>query len=203
MDFIYYGETNFYQDNLDTFLAIAEEFQLKGLTRGKLDEKETLKKENQNQRAIPNNFSGDLKEFESLTGKLNEEEKGDETQAGQVAVEKENKPSKQTGSIGELPPREKASDSLKQPDNLVAIPNYFSPELKELDEKVNSMMHKNENLTPTRHICKVCGKEGYRSDIKKHIEAKHLDGVSIPCNLCEKNFKSRRASYEHELKYHK
>ena len=31
VDFLYYGEANIYQDNLDTFLNIAEELQLKGL----------------------------------------------------------------------------------------------------------------------------------------------------------------------------
>ena len=43
LDFLYYGETNVFQDNLDSFLAIAEEFQLKGLT-GKLDEEEENQK---------------------------------------------------------------------------------------------------------------------------------------------------------------
>ena len=37
MDFLYCGEANVFQENLDSFLAIAEEFQLKGLT-GKMDE---------------------------------------------------------------------------------------------------------------------------------------------------------------------
>ena len=31
-DFLYHGEANIFQDNLDAFLKIAEEFQLKGLT---------------------------------------------------------------------------------------------------------------------------------------------------------------------------
>ena len=31
VDFLYYGEANIYQENLDTFLNIAEELQLKGL----------------------------------------------------------------------------------------------------------------------------------------------------------------------------
>ena len=38
VDFLYRGETNVFQENLDSFLAIAEELQLKGLT-GKMDEK--------------------------------------------------------------------------------------------------------------------------------------------------------------------
>ena len=32
VDFLYYREANVYQENLDSFLAIAEELQLKGLT---------------------------------------------------------------------------------------------------------------------------------------------------------------------------
>merc|ERR1719319_1188910 len=33
-DFLYYGEANVYQENIDAFLAIAEELKLKGLTKG-------------------------------------------------------------------------------------------------------------------------------------------------------------------------
>ena len=33
LDFLYYGEANIYQENLDMFLNIAEELQLKGLDR--------------------------------------------------------------------------------------------------------------------------------------------------------------------------
>ena len=32
LDFLYFGEANVYQDNLDSFLALAEELKLKGLT---------------------------------------------------------------------------------------------------------------------------------------------------------------------------
>ena len=31
IDFLYHGEANVYQENIDSFLAIAEELQLKGL----------------------------------------------------------------------------------------------------------------------------------------------------------------------------
>ena len=48
VDFIYHGEANVFQDDLDGFLALAEELQLKGLTGSQsehLDEKEeTIKK---------------------------------------------------------------------------------------------------------------------------------------------------------------
>merc|ERR1719239_562028 len=34
MDFLYFGEANVFQDNLDSFLALAEELKLKELTTG-------------------------------------------------------------------------------------------------------------------------------------------------------------------------
>ena len=39
IDFLYYGEANIYQENIDSFLAIAEELQLKGL-EGSKDQQE-------------------------------------------------------------------------------------------------------------------------------------------------------------------
>ena len=169
LDFLYFGEANVYQDNLDAFLAIAEEFQLKGLT-GKIDEEE-VEKENQKRRVI----HPIRKQYQH----------------------------KQTYSNIAMPPKETASGILKQSDNVVAIPDKFSGDLKDLDEKVNSMMEKIENSLPTKYTCKVCGKEGMRNDLRKHIEANHLEGVCIPCNFCERTFRSRKALREHKLKYHK
>ena len=40
VDFIYHGEANIYQEDLDGFLALAEDLQLKGLTGSETEEKE-------------------------------------------------------------------------------------------------------------------------------------------------------------------
>ena len=45
IDFLYCGEANVYQENLDAFLAIAEELKLKGLT-GKMENIDNDKKSN-------------------------------------------------------------------------------------------------------------------------------------------------------------
>ena len=42
VDFLYFGEANVYQENLDSFLAIAQELQLKGL-KSSIDEEEWIK----------------------------------------------------------------------------------------------------------------------------------------------------------------
>ena len=46
MDFLYHGEANVLQDDLDSFLALAEEFKLRGLT-GDSQSKEEQQKETQ------------------------------------------------------------------------------------------------------------------------------------------------------------
>ena len=74
----------------------------------------------------------------------------------------------------------------------LAIPSKFSGDLEELDERVKSMMEKSLNKYDTGRfadLCKVCGKEGKGWNIKEHIEANHLEGIVIPCNLCDKIFR--------------
>ena len=56
-------------------------------------------------------------------------------------------------------------------------------------QRVISMMEKSQNYLGRQGFaqrCKVCGKEGRGNHIKDHIEANHLEGIIIPCNLCDK-----------------
>ena len=82
-------------------------------------------------------------------------------------------------------------------EQIVAIPKYLSLDLQELTIQVNSMIRKSQNMIPNgkrkcnASICKVCGKEGAPQTIKDHIEAHHLEGVSLPCNTCGKTFRSK------------
>ena len=77
----------------------------------------------------------------------------------------------------------------------ISIPNFVTGDFQELDEKVKSMMDVSQNLEPggkgRAKVCKVCGKEGQSMAIRDHIEANHLEGVSLPCTGCEKTFRSR------------
>ena len=75
---------------------------------------------------------------------------------------------------------------------------------------MKSMMIFSENLDPydkrgaiRARICKVCGKEGSMQLIKQHIEAKHITGISIPCDLCGKAQGSRNSLRSHKSVYHR
>ena len=171
LDFLYCGETNVYQEDLDSFLGIAEELQLKG-----------------------------------LKGKTNQEEGAIPTKPSEVHVAKNAALKDETGMTKRAAlssPRGLSRDSQV---GTVAVANEQSANIQELDEQTNSLMtktsRKNIRGKPI-YVCNVCGKEAEHSDMKKHIEANHLEGISVPCNFCEKMFRSRNAKSIHVSRHHK
>ena len=162
IDFLYCGEANVHQENLDSFLAIADELKLNGfMGQADVDEvTEDVLIKKASQKAVLPIFKTD--------------------------VIKSSRPS---------------SSKLYEPEGkTVELTNNFSADVKELLEKLNSMMEKTcKKMASGRYIfsCKMCGKEGKSGHIKNHIETNHLEGVSVPCNTCEKTFKSRNSLAKH------
>ena len=176
MDFLYVGEANVFQEDLGAFLAIAEELKLKGLMG---NSEERFGDSNKDEKYLPG---------QSLPNVSTERVK----QKISSNVQKHSK----LGANGTS-----ASDSS------LAIPGNFSVDFGELDERVKSLMEKSQNRTANglcfADRCKACGKEGYGRNIKDHIEANHLEGVVIPCSLCDKTFRSRDSIRHHRRKQHK
>ena len=171
VDFLYCGEANVFQENLDSFLAIAEELQLKGLV-GKTDGK-------------VEDYKEDVKSMPSKFSPKNEN-------TPDTAVQRQ-APNRNIHDLSE--------------NGTLAIPGNNSGDFEELDNKVKSMMEKTQNKDTRGQLaflCKVCGKEGQGPNIKDHIEANHLEGIIIPCNLCDKTFRSRNALrvHKHKAKCH-
>ena len=174
IDFMYGGEANVFQEHLDSFLAIAEELQLTGLT---------VKSEDQGKRhqeTFPTSNPDLSVRVANVTKDRN------------CRVEKATK----------YPP---TIDS-NPPERAVTIKGEFSENVSQLDVQIESMMEMSQNLisqgTHRAHVCKTCGKEGMRNDIRKHIEGNHFKGLSFPCNLCGKTSKSRNALSNHKHRSH-
>ena len=91
-----------------------------------------------------------------------------------------------------------------------ALKNYNErKELKQLDEKINSMMEPSGHLMKNGNqhqraafSCKVCGKEASKTHMKEHIEARHIDGLSHTCNICGKVSRSRGGLRLHNRQEH-
>ena len=137
LDFLYHGETNIYQENLDSFLKIAEELSLKGLSGGTEDQSNSLAEPPAKDQI--HEYDGKIQNAQYPQLTKNEENSN-------VNINKEDYHEVRT----------------------LAVPNIsFSGDLKELDEKVKSMMISGQNMTPDGRqkgaACSVCGKEGYRT----------------------------------------
>ena len=180
LDFLYFGEAYVLQENIDPFLAIAEELKLKGLSgqnsEDLVDTKEKFKKSMPKEKAkanLPHRVPKTTYEDPVGEGLLLHKQLDDS----------ESKASAITGHI---------------PTDLVA-----------LDEKVKSLMIKSQNMIQVSSkkefamICKLCQKEGPNTNIKNHIEANHLEGLVIPCNLCDKVMNTRNAVATHKSTKHK
>ena len=164
VDFLYLGETKVFQENLDSFLALASDLQLKGL-------QEVTKVELTEPGAC------------ELSRTTNKEEIG----ANQKTTAAAQKFHRDTGMM-------------------VINDSSSTADLEELDQKVKSMMKFSNRSGPGKtrgRICNVCGKEGDYTAITNHIEANHLSGLPIPCNMCPAIAKTRAALRAHKGTYHK
>ena len=183
LDFLYFGEANVFQESLDSFLAIAEELKLKGLT-GQTSTELMKEHENQPNPKLANKTKEPLKKSTAYSNSVNTE---------QVLT----------------------VQTLERSSTALVNPHQIDGYLQALDDKVNSMMEKSQNMIPngkqangtpmrvTAFICKVCGKEGQVTDIRNHIEANHLKGISIPCDHCGKACSSRNSLGIHKRRFHK
>ena len=183
IDYLYCGETSIYQEDLENFLKIAQELQLDGL--GCLQEQDETKDD------LPLNLK-DLKSESTETKH--------DISLPPLQNPKQTKPRKQ---VRKAHSKRKTTNGIKMKISKSAM----ATNEQELDETVKSMMETSENMFPMGQkktkgrICKVCRKEGHPTDIRRHIEAYHLEGIAISCNFCGKILKSRH-TLRHHIKVH-
>ena len=161
IDFLYRGEANVYQEDLDSFLVIAEELQLKGLT-GDVNGMEHQKNTQERKEEFPRN---EATKFQHLESNAN---------VGQREINEYDPPSKTLA---------------------------LTSDLEELNNQLVSMMVKTSGVGACRnplYKCTLCGKEAEKNNLRKHIEANHMEGISLPCNQCEKTFRSRGSLAQHK-----
>ena len=160
VDFLYCGKANVLQQNLDSFLVLAEELQLKGLV-GKINLQ---------------NCNFDLDE-KGLTQKHIFE-----TNARKVAKAQDHDALTSRSKV----PRVKENEAIAAPENPFGDLDKLDERVNSMMEKSQSNY---KDTKQKASICKVCGKEGLPWNIKYHIEANHLDGIALPCNQCNMTFR--------------
>ena len=175
VDFLYLGETNIYQEHLDSFLAIAEELQLKGLMgQNKEGNSEVVEKTKTQSATVPKQVSKKEPKISNSQRLVNIAE--------------------------HLPRNDETDKTIALTNNLSGDLQELDEKVKSFMER--SKNYETEGWKKG-YICKVCGKEGQSIHIQNHIEAHHLEGLAIPCNFCEKTARSRKELSAHKHRLHK
>ena len=216
LDFIYCGVANVFKVNLEEFLTLAEDLKLKSLTENELRNNDSMKS-NVLKREKSKTYFEDESHMSKLSRTFQDDSDSLISQESPVAISKQtttsnelDHPDEQVRSVMEDTELQHDSDTFISQESSVVLSNQIAPNIElsldRLDEQVRSMMEDSGNMilvgkAPRKaKICKVCGKEGNPTAIKDHIEANHLDGVSLPCNYCEKTFRSRMRKRQHNCK---
>ena len=182
VDFMYHGEVSVYQADLDDFLAVAEELQLKGLTGNDTDKKEEkVPQENKCIQSIQNKIKHSAAKTYPVFDRSQQEIHHSVKDKIDVETEEVSEP----GTVV----------ALNQSENRVTTTN------EDLDEQIRSMMICSDG----QWSCTQCGKTATTNSkqlVSNHIEAKHIEGVSHPCNHCGKQFRSRYSLSQHISRQH-
>jgi len=174
VDFFYHGEANVYQENLEFFLVLAKELQLKGLRGNQTDSDAEV-------------FTKSAKEKRQNYGPAEE----------QLLANKE---VSNENIIVQSTTNEKAlvlTDHTTNNTDMVCLNQQLKP-MMTFSENANP----NKREGGRARKCKVCGKEGSLANIMHHVEANHIAGISIPCGLCSQAFSSRNGLAKHIYKHH-
>jgi len=183
LDFIYIGEANVHQDNLDSFLAVAEELQLKGLVgSGTKEEVEGEQTKGEISQQQEESYS-QVEAKKTHISETNFETKED--------YAKQNTGENYVGNADSLDPLDEYEPVLN---------DSVDVDFQDLNDKIDSMIERVENSTRLVK-CQVCGNEGPLNHIRAHIEAKHITGVSFTCDICGKASKTRDYLRRHKRRH--
>ena len=175
VDFMYHGEVDIFQEDLNEFLTVAEDLQLKGLEGNATENKDTDQEPDLRQPRKKSMPQAPLIDDASVEDSHFENWPDYEAKVEIAGSELDNN---------------RAMVAVHTSENKISTTN------EGLDERISSMMSRSDG----QWSCKMCGKaDRSKWVITFHIEAKHIDGVSHPCNQCGKLFRSKHISCNHKL----
>ena len=183
VDFLYLGEINIHQDDLNEFLALAEDLQLKGLTENSKQAMETSK-HSEAKRESGNSFKeGNMPIIKHTRKKLS----GDnQKRQDENIVMASGKDASNILSVMEDYTTEKVCKSGVT----------FKDGNDALESEISKLMERVDG-TSNKWACFSCGKIDQKINIKKHIEGHHLERRDHSCNFCGQTFRSRNALQHH------
>ena len=173
VDFLYNGEANVFQENLDSFLAVAEDLRLKGLTSSA---EGNTSQETHNVKATEKFKPPPTFHQEQSKRQIESQESFENSYKMSVAT---------------------TNNQLVNVDL-----NQLDDQIKSMMEHTGNCIMVGKAKQKII-ICKVCGKEDQLGNIMKHIESNHITGITHTCDICKKTCRSRNALYVHNSNKHR
>ena len=174
MDYMYNGEVQIYQDNLDRFLVVAQRLKLEGLIGSKEEKEEFLNEYHDNGFGIKSVSNVEINSsFQTETEQLLTHSERKTSQEKEISV--------QTGELTTIVDENSITDKYLQ---------YI--ECSEGRYKC-TLCGKMPSEKATKSHQKYI--------MKKHMEI-HMEGLTYTCPLCQKSFRSRNSLQCHKSVFH-
>ena len=179
LDYIYYGEVNLLQEQLDTFLQSAEKLEIQGLIGN-------------------GHSSGDASDFEQDTDY--DSRNIQDVKEDQKYYQPEEKQIMNISSAPVDTIKRQNTRAAKAASNGVARIDVGSMSSKEIELKIKELYEKVDGVWR----CLACEYTTNNSSgsIRRHIES-HIDGLSYKCTQCNKEFRSSNILTTHKIRSHK
>ena len=178
IDFMYVGVAEIYQENLDDFLARAEELKLKGEEIREEQSTNTMNKEPKQSRP-------------TIDTEINHSNQGEGFET-ELQDDQEYKPIPSTTMM-----------AIYREQSQVSFNGGTSEDLKVL---VWSMISQTGTLLTCTVCGKTKDKSldiKARFHMSSHVESLHVDGATYNCSRCKKTFRSKHALHNHTYRAHK
>ena len=233
LDFMYLGEVNVAQESLSSFLSVAGDLQVKGLTQANSSpacktNNTSLTSQGDSQKVRSLNLTPPANECPRLGRPLSKQsapslpvptysgEQHNDNRLNHLLNIKEEEPA------SPLETQDHSSIVTDQNEfefdgrNLNVGRNYDTRMMEvnmsaaegneEMEALVQSYLERSvDELTGRLHwLCRQCGKSHQNyGNLRDHIEAKHIEGPRLVCQLCLKSFKSSASLRMHKRRFHK
>ena len=175
MEYIYEGELNIYQNELDAFLDVAQKLKIQGLVGNgpDLETQNHIKEENIGEETLDEASYNDIQDDQFI------------------------KPQAINSTVRDVKSRWKSVNTRTL--SLPTMPKSSSSIYEEAKKAVDEIVMKTEE----GWMCRTCNKTVKQSSqIRKHAET-HIDGLSFPCQLCGETFRSRIQLGDHKRSQHR
>ena len=225
LDFMYLGEVNVEQDKLTSFLSVAGDLQVKGLTQANnlsacKPENTSLSSQPDHQKvlrlgsSLPVQKSAHSVPVPTYSQEQNSGDNGlnhllnikEEEPASPIPLETRDH-STIVSDLNGYEFDEGNCDVGREYDTRMMEVNMSASEgNEEMEALVQSYLERSvDELTGRLHwLCRQCGKSHQNyGNLRDHIEAKHIEGPRLVCRLCLKSFKSSASLRMHKRRFHK